>query len=116
AGASEREPADISIDAMVADITAVLTDAGVERAVLLATGEAASLAVHVAAQRPDRVERLVLIDPVLRPLHGPGSSMLLYTLRSKPRMGLRSLARTMVPDDHAADVLGMQMARTVDGA
>jgi pimeloyl-ACP methyl ester carboxylesterase len=116
AGASEREPADISMDAMVADVTAVLTDAGVERAVLLASGEAACLAVHTAVQRPDRVERLVLIDPMLRPLNGPGSSMLLYTLRSKPRLGLRSLARTMVSDDIAADVLGMQMGRTVDGS
>jgi pimeloyl-ACP methyl ester carboxylesterase len=115
AGASERQPARLSREAQVDDICAVLTDAGVDVAVLLGMGEAASLAVQAAAERPERVERVVLVDPTLRPLRGPGSAMLLHTLRSKPRAGLRALARTLVNDDEAAAELGARMARTIDG-
>lgn len=114
-GESDRRPGHISMDAMVDDALAVMTDAGVDKAVLLGMGESAPLAIHVASARPDRVQRLVLIDPALRPLKGPGSAMLLHTLHSRPRAGLRALARTLVDDDLEASELGGQMARTVDG-
>ncbi len=114
-GESERRPGHISLEAMVDDVLAVMTDAGVDQAVLVGMGEAGPLAVHVAGARPDRVLRLVLIDPALRPLKGPGSAMLLHTLHSRPRAGLRALARTLVDDDLEASELGGQMARTVDG-
>ncbi len=114
-GESERRPGHISMEAMVDDVLAVMTDAGVDKAVLVGMGESGPLAVHVAGVRPDRVLRLVLIDPALRPLKGPGSAMLLHTLHSRPRAGLRALARTLVDDDLEASELGGQMARTVDG-
>jgi pimeloyl-ACP methyl ester carboxylesterase len=114
-GESERRPGHISLDAMVDDVLAVMTDAGVDKAVLVGMGESAPLAIHVASARSDRVSRLVLIDPALRPLKGPGSAMLLHTLHSRPRAGLRALARTLVDDDLEASELGGQMARAVDG-
>lgn len=114
-GESDRRPGHISLDAMVDDVLAVMTDAGVDKAVLVGMGESCPLAVHIAAARPDRVLRLVLIDPALRPLKGPGSAMLLHTLHSRPRAGLRALARTLVDDDLEASELGAQMVRTVDG-
>jgi pimeloyl-ACP methyl ester carboxylesterase len=114
-GASERHPARVSMDAMLEDAAAVLKNAGVESALVLGLGEAGPLAVRFAATWPERVTQLVLVDPALRPLKGPGSAMLLHTLRGKPRAGLRALARTLVDDDEAAAELGAQMASTVDG-
>lgn len=115
-GASERHPVRLTHEAMLNDIFAVMTAAGIERAVIIGMAESAPLAVHAAARRPDRVARLALIDPTLRPITGPGSTMLLYSLRSRPRAGLRVLASSLVKDEAEATALAALMARTVDGA
>lgn len=112
---SERHPARITMDAMIDDLNAVLHSAGAESATVLALGEAGPLAVRFAAAVPERVARLVLIDPALRPMKGQGSSMLLHALRSRPKASLRALARTLVDNDEAAAELGAQMAANVDG-
>jgi pimeloyl-ACP methyl ester carboxylesterase len=114
-GASDRRPDRLTLDGLVDDIAAVLTDAGVEQAIIAGMGESAPLAVHFVVSHPNRAARLILIDPTLRPLTGPGSTMLLHTLRSKPRAGLRALARTFLDDDAAAAEAATRMARTVDG-
>lgn len=64
-GLSERfSPDAVSpFEILADDILVVLTDAGVERAVVMATGEAAPLAIILAATHPDRVAALVLCDP-----------------------------------------------------
>ena len=115
AGASERRPGAVSMQAMIDDVLSVLADAGEAQTALIGFGESAALAVQVAVARPDCVSRLVLIDPALRPLNGPGSAMLLHGLRSKGRAGLQAFARTLIADDQEAMVLGIQMARVVDG-
>ncbi len=114
-GRSERNIERISTEAMVEDVLAVMTHAGVHSAVIAGMGESAPLALRIAAQAPERVARVVLVDPALRPIKGPGSTMLLHTLTSRPRAGLRALARTIVDDDIHAAELGTLMARTVDG-
>lgn len=114
-GESERTVERITVDAMVEDVLAVMTHAGVQRGVLVGAGESAPLVLRIAAQAPERVARAVLVDPTLRPIKGPGSTMLLHTLTSRPRAGLRALARTIVDDDLQAAELGTSMARTVDG-
>lgn len=115
-GASQRHPETITLDAMLDDLIAVLDDADTERAVIIGIGEAATLAVHLAAAHPERVTRLALVDATLRPVTGPGSTMLLHSLRAKPRAGLRALARTLVADDDAATAQAARMSHTVDGA
>ena len=104
-GASDRHPGTISTKVQAADLVAILDDIGVSRVHVVAMTEAAPLAVQVAAQYPERVARLVLIDPHLRPRVGPGSTMLLHTLHSRPRAGLHAFARSLVSDDEAADAL-----------
>jgi len=66
-GLSERfSPDAVSpFEILADDILVVLTAAGVERATLMATNEAAPLALIVAATHPDRVVALVLCDPTV---------------------------------------------------
>ncbi len=53
------------LEALADDVLAVIAAAGAERAVVMATNEAAPLAVILAATHPDRVTGLVLLDPVV---------------------------------------------------
>jgi len=57
-GLSDRDVEDVSIDARVADLEAVIDAAGTERVALLGISQGGPLAF--AARRPQRVSRLVL--------------------------------------------------------
>ena len=59
-------------DADVADLMAVLDDAGIERAVLLGVTEGARVAIHAAATQPDRCDRLVVFNALARHERGDG--------------------------------------------
>ncbi|HEX9615828.1 MAG TPA: alpha/beta fold hydrolase [Anaerolineales bacterium] len=59
-GLSEREVAEISFEAWVRDLEAVVDAAGLERFVLLGLSKGASIATAYAARHPERVTRLVL--------------------------------------------------------
>ena len=113
-GASDRHPGQVSVRVQAEDLVAILDDIGVGRVLVLAMTEAAPLAVYLAAEHPERVARLVLIDPHLRPRVGPGSTMLLHTLHSRPRVGLKAFARSLVGDDAAAEALAARMAGRLD--
>jgi pimeloyl-ACP methyl ester carboxylesterase len=113
-GESERHPGQISTRVQADDLVAILDEIGVNRVLLLAMTESAPLAVHFAALYPERVARMVLLDPHLRPRTGPGSTMLLQTLHSRPRVGLRAFARSLVNDDRAADALAERMSGRLD--
>lgn len=65
-GLSDREPADISFEAWLADLHAVADAAGYDRYVLLGMSHAAAVAVAYAARRPERVRALVLYGGYLR--------------------------------------------------
>jgi class 3 adenylate cyclase/alpha-beta hydrolase superfamily lysophospholipase len=59
-GASQRDVDDLSLEAQVADIAAVVDHLQLERFDLMGEVEGASIAVAYAAQHPERVSRLVL--------------------------------------------------------
>jgi class 3 adenylate cyclase len=62
-GASQREVDDLSLEAQVADVGAVVDHLQLERFDLWGDVEGASIAVAYAAQHPERVSRLVLWSP-----------------------------------------------------
>ncbi|MCP2321677.1 lipase [Hamadaea flava] len=61
-GRSPQEPP-WTLDYQVADLLATLDAAGVDRADLVGHSLGGSIAVHLARYAPDRVRRLVLLDP-----------------------------------------------------
>ena len=94
-GASQRSVSDLSTDALTADLQAVLDDAGVEAATLLAMYLAAVPAVTLAARRPDRVHRLVLFGAVahgVAALDRPGTGALLSLIDEDWELFTRSAA------------------------
>lgn len=59
-GHSDRQVADISFEAWVADLEAVVASLGEPRVTLFGQSQGAAIAVAFAARHPERVERLVL--------------------------------------------------------
>lgn len=69
-GLSERKVPDVSLDAFVKDLAAVMDRIGFERAHLFAGTDAGKIAIAYAAENPDRVSSLTLF----RTNPGPGGS------------------------------------------
>jgi pimeloyl-ACP methyl ester carboxylesterase len=65
-GLSDREVEDVSLDARVADLEAVIDAAGTERVALLGISQGGPLAIAFAARHPERVSRLVLFATFAR--------------------------------------------------
>jgi non-heme chloroperoxidase len=63
AGESPTDPAAITVDAMVADVAAVLDAFGVERCVLAGESQGGAIAQYAAARDPERFDGLVLSAP-----------------------------------------------------
>ena len=65
-GCSERFSPDalVPLEVMVDDVVSVLDDAGVERVSVFAYEDGSSLAALLAASKPERVDHLVLQDPM----------------------------------------------------
>ena len=59
-GLSERAVADLSLDASVRDLEAVVAAAGLDRFVLYGTSQGAPVAIAYALRHPDRVARMIL--------------------------------------------------------
>jgi class 3 adenylate cyclase/pimeloyl-ACP methyl ester carboxylesterase len=59
-GLSDREVADLSLDAMVADLEAVVDAAGLDRFALLAWSQGGPISIAYASRHPERVTHLVL--------------------------------------------------------
>ena len=59
-GLSDRDIQDLSLDASVADLLAVLDDLKLDRVALIGQSQGAAIAAAFAARFPDRVDRLVL--------------------------------------------------------
>ena len=62
-GESPVDPALISVEAMVDDVTAVLDALGVERCILAGESQGGAIAQYAAARNPERFEGLVLSAP-----------------------------------------------------
>ena len=65
-GLSDRDVADISFAAWLADLEAVVAAAGLARFALLGASQSASLAIAYAARHPQRVSHLILYGGFLR--------------------------------------------------
>src|SRR4249919_543013 len=79
-GHSQRDVADLSFDAMLLDLDAVLDAARVDRCVILGFYHSCLHAVAYAARHPERVRGLVLFGGSLRgwdAMRGPGTQALL---------------------------------------
>jgi pimeloyl-ACP methyl ester carboxylesterase/DNA-binding CsgD family transcriptional regulator len=65
-GLSDRDVEDLSLDARVADLDAVIDAAGFERVALLGMSQSGPVAVAYAARHPERVSHLVLFATYAR--------------------------------------------------
>jgi class 3 adenylate cyclase len=65
-GLSEREVADLSLDARVSDLAAVVDHCGAEEIDLLGRISGGPVAIGYAARNPTRVRRLILLDALAR--------------------------------------------------
>ena len=64
-GLSDRDPADVSLDALVSDLNAVVDALGLSRFPLIGLCQGGAIAIAYAARHPERVSRLVLYDSYL---------------------------------------------------
>lgn len=65
-GLSDRYPEDVSLDAFVADLEAVVDAAGLEHFALLGASQGGPIAIRYALRHPDRVSHLVLYGTYAR--------------------------------------------------
>ena len=65
-GLSDRDVADLSLEAQVRDVEAVVDSLGIGRFALLGFTRGGQMAIVYAARHPDRVSHLVLIDAFAR--------------------------------------------------
>jgi pimeloyl-ACP methyl ester carboxylesterase/DNA-binding CsgD family transcriptional regulator len=64
-GLSDRDPADVSLDALVSDLSAVVDALRLPRFPLIGLCKGGAIAIAYAARHPERVSRLVLYDSYL---------------------------------------------------
>ena len=99
-GASQREVADLSLDAHVADVVAVVDHLGLEQIDLLGGAEGAAPAIAFAAKYPTRVRRLILAGPFAcgQDLGNPQAVRIITTLiRDSWTLARSALAQIMFP-------------------
>ena len=101
AGLSQRDVTDISLEADLADLEAVVRAEALDRFDLFAGYESCSIAVAYAAAQPDRVGRLVLWGPYARgaDFRTAASVKALTDLARGPGWGIarRAVADTLMP-------------------
>src|SRR5687767_5209452 len=61
-GLSDREPADVSLSGLIADLEAVLDELHLEKVALYAPNHAGPVAISFAAFRPERLSHLILMN------------------------------------------------------
>ncbi len=91
-GASERPPGGYHWSHHGADMAAVLDAAGVARAIVVGFSLGGGVALELALTRPERVEALVLIDPVMpdRPFEAAFMDNLREVARTARTEGIRA--------------------------
>jgi class 3 adenylate cyclase len=95
-GASPRDVKDLSLEAQVADIEAVLEQAGLERTDIFTVADGAAVCLAFAARRPERVGRLVLWCPFAAG-EQVGEGNLTGLLARDFRLGIRAWADIIIP-------------------
>ena len=121
-GASQREVDDLSLEAHVADLAAVVDHLGLERFDLLGWVDGAAVSVAYAAQHPERVTRLALHTPYTRgeDLTDPEAARsVMGLIRASWPLAQRTLADLVNPDAPAevrhaqANALGRDVSSEV---
>ena len=101
AGGSQREVGDVSLDAQVADLTAVIDALQLERFDLMGQEDGGTAAVVYAARHPERVSRLVLWSPIVlgEDVTTPEAARSLADLtRTSWSLARRTIASTSFPN------------------
>lgn len=89
-----RQPGMIALDAMAIWLLRWMDAAGIEKASIAGHSMGGFVAANLAAMAPERVERLVLVDPLVRPFARPYRepvTRLIAELRHTPRGFLPTL-------------------------
>ncbi len=107
-GVSQRDPEELTLEADVADLEAVVEAEGLERFDLLSGYEATSVAASYAVAHPDQVAKLVFFGPYSRgaDFRNPEAVKALADLAQGPGWSIarRSIADVLMPSG-PADVL-----------
>ena len=97
-GASQREVDDLSMEAQVADLVAVVDHLGLEQFDMIGGAEGAALIVAYAAKYPQRVRRLILPGPFARGQDlGSAQAVLINLIRDSWTLARQALAQVMFP-------------------
>lgn len=88
-GLSQRDVADISLEAWVSDVETIVDAADFDRFVLIAASQGASIAVAYAAKHPDRVSELIIVAGYARGMleRGAGAQEVFELSRRMIRLG-----------------------------
>ena len=116
-GLSERDPSDISSDARVKDLEAVINVVGSESVELFGMSEGGPTAIAFAVRHPEKVQRLVLYGSYPRsPVTREDAQALLPLIRRQWGMGSAALTAVFIPKgdpEQAAEFTRLQrMAMT----
>ncbi len=106
AGASQRDVADISIEAREADVEAVLAVSDLREFDIYATGDGVPVALAVAASGRFRVGRLAAYMPQIGMrswMSSDSMSSFVETMLSSGSFGRRTISDIVLPDEPAAD-------------
>lgn len=87
-GFSDREVTDFSLKARLLDLETVVSSAGLDRFVLCGYGQGGPLAISYAAQHPDQVSHLALVNSFAQ-----GSALYERVPAMRAVIGLRSMAQ-----------------------
>ncbi|HYE99203.1 MAG TPA: alpha/beta hydrolase [Planctomycetota bacterium] len=126
-GLSEKPRRDYSLDAYVAWLEALLDRLKLPRVTLMGHSMGATIALLFALRRPERVEKLVLSNPVVRGdalapkvkmMMWPGVRQMLFLLRSRPRLrrwiGMDFTSIAPLPQDLLDDIVHPTYASAVE--
>src|SRR3990172_6286268 len=106
-GASQRDVTDLSLEAQLVDIEAVMDHAGLSEADVFSVADGAAVCLAFAARRPDRVTRLVLWCPFAASEQIGGTfalSSMAELMQHNVRLGTRTYADLVLPSATPDDV------------
>lgn len=109
-GASDAPPGPYTTPQLADDVVAVMDDAGLRRAHVVATSLGGMVAQELAIARPDRVDRLVLVcttpgGELAYPLPDATQQLLAELPQLPPREGLERAVRNALRDDVSEELV-----------
>ena len=111
-GLSERDPADLSSDARVKDLNAVISVVGSESVELFGMSEGGPTAIVYAVRHPDKIHKLILYGSYPRsPITREDAQAVLPLVRRQWGMGSAALTAAFIPNsdpEQAAEFTRLQ--------